>query len=96
MERNENKRFQRNGSCIFDYDYKKETSQKIGVYMGTDFAGEFEKLSESDGIQFYSRMSENKAAFAERTIRSLKKYFTVTWKKIDTRTFTNRLNSLQD
>ena len=40
-------------------------------------------------------MSETKAAFAERTIRSLEKNFTVTWKIIDTSTFTNSLTSSQ-
>ena len=40
--------------------------------MGTEFAGEFKKLCKAEGIQFYSTLSETKAAFAERTIRSLK------------------------
>ena len=35
-------------------------------------AGEFKKLCEAEGIPIYSTMSETKAAFAERTIRSLK------------------------
>ena len=34
-------------------------------------AGVFKKLSKADGRQIYSTMSETKAAFAERTIRSL-------------------------
>ena len=34
-------------------------------------------------------MSETKAAFAERTIRSVKTYFTVTRKTMDTSKFTN-------
>ena len=40
--------------------------------MGTEFAGDFEKLCKAEGKQFYSTMSETKAAIAERTIRSLK------------------------
>ena len=39
---------------------------------GTDFAGDFKKLRKAEGIQIYSTESETKAAFAERTIRSLK------------------------
>ena len=68
---NEIKRFHGNCSCIFVYDYKKE-SEKIWVDKGTEFAGEFKKLRKAEGIQICSTMSETKAAFAERTIRSLK------------------------
>ena len=59
--------------CIFDYDYKKNRPKKIWVDGRTEFAGEFKKLCKAEGIQVYSTMSETKAAFAERTIRSLKK-----------------------
>ena len=45
---------------------------KIWVDKGTEFAGEFQKLSKAEGIQIYSTMSETKAAFAECTILSLK------------------------
>ena len=45
---------------------------KMWVEKGTEFAGEFEKLCKSEGIQIYSRMNEAKGASAERTIRSLK------------------------
>ena len=51
---------------------KKNRPQKISVDKGTVFAGEFKKLCKAEGIQIYTTMSENKAAFAERTIRSLK------------------------
>ena len=51
---------------------KKNRRKKIWVDKGTDFAGEFKKSCKDEGIQFYSTMSETKAAFAERTIRSLK------------------------
>ena len=51
---------------------KKNRSQKFWVYKGTEFAGEFEKLCKAERIQSYSTISETKAAFAERTIRSLK------------------------
>ena len=44
----------------------------IWVDKGTDFAGAFKKFCAAEGIQVYSTMSETKAAFAERTIRSLK------------------------
>ena len=42
------------------------------VDKGTELAGAFEKFCAAEGIQVYSSMSETKAAFAERTIRSLK------------------------
>ena len=53
---------------------KKNRPKKIWVDNGTDFAGGFEKFCAAEGIQVYSTMSETKAVFAERTIRSLKKY----------------------
>ena len=51
---------------------KKNRPKKIWVEEGTEFAGEFKKICKAEGIQIYSTMSETKAAFAERTIRSLK------------------------
>ena len=51
---------------------KKNRSKKIWVDKGTEFAGAFKKFCAAEGIQIYSTMSETKAAFAERTIRSLK------------------------
>ena len=51
---------------------KKNRPKKIWVDKGTEFSGEFENLCKAEGLQIYSTMSETKAAFAERTIRSLK------------------------
>ena len=51
---------------------KKNRPEKIWVDNGTEFAEEFKKLCRAEGIQIHSTMSETKAAFAERTIRSLK------------------------
>ena len=51
---------------------KKNRPRKICVDKGTDLAGEFKKLCKAEAIQIYSTISETKAAFAERTIRSLK------------------------
>ena len=45
--------------------------KKIWVNKGAEFAGGFKKLCKAEGIQIYSTMSETKAAFAERAIRSL-------------------------
>ena len=50
----------------------KKNRPKKWVNKGTEFAGEFKKLCKAEGIQIYSTMSETKAAFAQRTIRSLK------------------------
>ena len=51
---------------------KRNRPKKIWVDKGTEFAGAFKKFCAAEGIQVYSTMSETKAAFAERTIRSLK------------------------
>ena len=51
---------------------KKNRPKKIWVDQGTEFAGEFKNFCSAEGIEIYSTMSETKAAFAERTIRSLK------------------------
>ena len=40
--------------------------------QGTEFAGEFKNFCCAEGREIHSTMSETKAAFAERTIRSLK------------------------
>ena len=51
---------------------KKNRPKKIWVDKVTEFAGAFKKFCAAEGIQIYSTMSETKAAFAERSIRSLK------------------------
>ena len=51
---------------------KKNRPKRNWVDKGTELAGEFKKLCKAEGIQICSTMSETKAAFAERTIRSLK------------------------
>ena len=51
---------------------KTNRPKKIWVDKGTEFGGAFKKFCAAEGIQVYSTMSETKAAFAERTIRSLK------------------------
>ena len=51
---------------------KKNRPKKIWVDQRTEFAGEFKKFCSAEGIEIFSTMSETKAAFAKRTIRSLK------------------------
>ena len=51
---------------------KRNRPKKIWVDKGTEFAGAFKKFCAAEGIQVYSTMSETNAAFAKRTIRSLK------------------------
>ena len=51
---------------------KRNRPKKNWVDKGTEFAEAFKKLCAAKGIQVYSTMSETKAAFAERTIWSLK------------------------
>ena len=50
---------------------KRNRAKKNWVDKGTECAGAFKKFCVAEGIQVYSTMSETKAAFAERTIRSL-------------------------
>ena len=69
---NEDQRLEGNSQDIFENDYQKNGPKKIWVDQWTEFAGEFKKFCSSEGVEIYSTMSENKAAFAERTIRSLK------------------------
>ena len=71
---------------------KTNRSKKIWVDKGTEFAGAFKKFCAAEGIQVYSTMMETKAAFAERTKRSLKKFSTVTWKILGTSIYTNYHN----
>ena len=51
---------------------KSNPPKNIWVDKGTEFAGAFKEFCAAEGIQVYSTMSETKAAFAERTLRSLK------------------------
>ena len=51
---------------------KRYRPKTIWVDKGTEVAGASKKICAAEGIQVYSTMSETKAAFAERTIRSLK------------------------
>ena len=51
---------------------EKDRPQKFWVDDWTEFAGEFKMFCSAEGIEIYYTMSETKAAFAERTIRSLK------------------------
>ena len=51
---------------------KKNRPNETWVDQGTEFAGEFKKFCSAEGIEIYSTMSETNAAFAERTIRSLR------------------------
>ena len=45
---------------------------EIWIDKGTKFAGDCRKISKTKRIQIYYTMSETEAAFAGRTIRSLK------------------------
>ena len=69
---------------------KKNRLKTTWVDKETEFERGFEKLRKGEGIQAYFTMSETQAAF-----HPWKKYFSVTWKTIDTSTFTNWLSSLQ-
>ena len=50
---------------------KRNRTTKTWVDKGMESAAEFKKLCQAEGTEIYSTMSETKAAFAERTIRSL-------------------------
>ena len=51
---------------------KRNRPKIIWVDEKTEFAGAFKKFCTAEGIQVHSKLSETKAAFAERRIRSLK------------------------
>ena len=51
---------------------EKNRTKNIWVDKGTEFARTFKKFCAAEEIQVYSTMNETMAAFAERTIRSLK------------------------
>ena len=51
---------------------KRNRPKNIWVNKGTELPGAFKKFCVAEGIQVYSTISETKAAFAERTKRSLK------------------------
>ena len=51
---------------------KRNRPKKIWVDKNIEFAGAFNKFCTVEWTQVYSTMSETKAAFAERTVRSLK------------------------
>ena len=53
---------------------KSNRPKKSWVDKGTELARAFETFCTAEWIQVYSIMSETKAAFAERTIRSLKNF----------------------
>ena len=52
---------------------RKNRHKKVWIDNGTEFAGDFKKLCKGEWIQIYSTLSETTAAFAKRTIWSLKK-----------------------
>ena len=54
---------------------KRNRPKKISVDKGNEIAGVFEMVCAAEGIQVHSTMSETKAVFEERTIRSLKNIF---------------------
>ena len=71
---------------------KKNRPKKIWVDQATQFSGEFDKFCSAEGREIYSTMSETKAAFAERTIRSLK---IILYRYMGTNIFINYLNLFQ-
>ena len=54
---------------------KRNRPKKVWVDKGREFAGAFKKFCPAERIKVYSTMSETKAPFAERTIRSLKNIY---------------------
>ena len=67
--------FEGNSQDVLKIDYKKRIDRKIWEDQGTELAGDFKTLCTAEGLRIYSTMGETKAAFAERTLRSLKKLF---------------------
>ena len=88
-------KIQRNGSSIFAYGYKKECPEKLWVEKGTKFAGEPKKTMQSwrNVNSLYNQWYKGCICWTYNTIPE-KIYFTITWKTMDTSTFTNWLISL--
>ena len=68
----EQKLLKKNGSCVVDYDNKKNRAKKNWVDKRTEISGEFKKLCQAEGLQVYFTMIETNAAVAEGTIPTLK------------------------
>ena len=68
-------------------------TQRKRITKGSEFTGELKKICKAGKKQCYTTTIETKAAFAERTIGSLKKYFAVIWKIMATNTIKNHLNT---
>ena len=68
----EDRRIQRDLNSVFKHGYKKNRSIENAVDKRTEFAEEFRKNCNAQGIQIHSTLSETKASFNERKIRSLK------------------------
>ena len=66
------KDFQKTVKAFSSMITKKNQPKKISVHKGTEIAGAFKKFCAAEGRRVYSTMSETKAVFAERTIRSIK------------------------
>ena len=86
METKDSKEIVRTFSTMFS---KKNCRKKVWVDNGTDFEGEFQKNCDAEGLQTDSKTSEIIAAFAHCTLRSIKGFFTVTWKSMGTSTITS-------
>ena len=71
---------------------KRNRPKKIWVDKRTEFAGAFKTFCTAEGIQVYSTMNETKAAFAERTKRSLKNVVYRYMEILGTSIYTNYLN----
>ena len=54
---------------------KTKRPKKTWISQGTEFAGKFKIVCSAEGVEIYSTLSRTKAAFAWRTIRSLKNIF---------------------
>ena len=84
------KDFQETVKAFWSMITMKNRPKKIWVDKETEFAGAFKKFYGADEIQVYSTLSETKAAFAERTIRSMKniicRYMEVFWLQMYTQT----------
>ena len=86
---NENKRFQKNDSCIFDYEYKKESSHKNwprGEQKTLESLKSYAKLKE---YNFTLNWVKPRVHLLNVQYRPWKIYFAVTWKIMDTSTITN-------
>ena len=92
MQKELKQQIQKKPLNFFQSDYKKESTKKVWVDSGTEFAGDFKKFCVAKGIHVYSTMSETKQLLQREQSGHSKISYTDIWRNMDTNIFTNCLS----